>query len=329
MKTQTQWWSHEEKRALAWMGTQIQQLGYQLVGPLVYEKVSSLTCLVKMPTNGGMLYFKANRCLAAHTIQARSVFSPEASLTQTLASLFPASLPPVMAIEPEQQWMLLRDVGSLSLRKLPMLAVWSETIRTFAHLQIASIPLKEELLQKGCVDRQLDYLVQDLRDLLPVQDIWSQLQTPALNVLRQSIPLLHRLCVRLAHAPIPATLVHGDLHADNIVLQQDRPIFLDWSDGCIAHPFFDAITLWARARRLLQEGNVRSTLQEAYLAPWRAYASRAQLAEIVLLAEILGCVHQIVSYRTILRGDGAWKQKMRDGLAYWVYTLLEMLKKMA
>jgi aminoglycoside phosphotransferase (APT) family kinase protein len=40
-----------------------------------------------------------------------------------------------------------------------------------------------------------------------------------------------------------STLAHGDLRADNILLAQDRVVFVDWPWACIAQPWFDLVTM--------------------------------------------------------------------------------------
>ena len=52
-------------------------------------------------------------------------------------------------------------------------------------------------------------------------------------------PHLKNLCSQLAKYRIPQTLVHGDLHLGNVALYEDNYILFDWTDSCIAHPFFD------------------------------------------------------------------------------------------
>jgi hypothetical protein len=40
-----------------------------------------------------------------------------------------------------------------------------------------------------------------------------------------------------------ATLAHGDIRADNILLTQDRVVFVDWPWACLAPPWFDLIAM--------------------------------------------------------------------------------------
>ena len=54
-------------------------------------------------------------------------------------------------------------------------------------------------------------------------------------------------CHALAASGVPDSLEHGDLTADEVILGEMGPVFLDWSDGSITHPFLSAASLLADA----------------------------------------------------------------------------------
>jgi aminoglycoside phosphotransferase (APT) family kinase protein len=114
--------------------------------------------------------------------------------------------------------------------------------------------------------------------------------------LRKTAPELMHLGDRLAALAIPETLVHGDLHQWNAILQNDCVVMLDWSDIALAHPFLDLAPVLLHAEA--GEGE-RERLIDAYLEPWAGIAPAAQLREAAALGEALGCVHQAISYRAI------------------------------
>ena len=71
--------------------------------------------------------------------------------------------------------------------------------------------------------------------------------TPAeAKALRARIPALIAACNALAESGVPDSLEHGDLTADEVILGEMGPVFLDWSDGSITHPFLSAASLLAR-----------------------------------------------------------------------------------
>jgi hypothetical protein len=117
-----------------------------------------------------------------------------------------------------------------------------------------------------------------------------------LDQLRKAAPELAQLGDRLAAHAIPETVVHGDLHQWNAILQDGRVVVFDWSDIALGHPFLDLAPVLLHAEA--GEGE-RGRLIGAYLEPWAGIAPEAQLREAAALGEALGCVHQAVSYRAI------------------------------
>ena len=81
--------------------------------------------------------------------------------------------------------------------------------------------------------------------------------------LRARIPALVDACHALAASGVPDSLEHGDLTADEVILGEMGPVFLDWSDGSITHPFLSAASL-------LADRTDDDDRAEAYLGPWLA-----------------------------------------------------------
>jgi aminoglycoside phosphotransferase (APT) family kinase protein len=130
------------------------------------------------------------------------------------------------------------------------------------------------------------------------------------------------MCNELANCAIPQTLVHGDLHTGNIVLQEGNYIYFDWSDGCVAHPFFDVLTFMEN----IDDHNEQTRLRDIYLAQWTDYASIEYLREIFPISQMLATIHQSVSYQhMIVHMEGTSKQAMRGGATYWLRILLQLM----
>ena len=54
-------------------------------------------------------------------------------------------------------------------------------------------------------------------------------------------------CHELAASGVPDSLEHGDLSADEVILGEMGPVFLDWSDGSITHPFLSVAAFLGHA----------------------------------------------------------------------------------
>ena len=70
------------------------------------------------------------------------------------------------------------------------------------------------------------------------------LTTAEYERLLQAAPYVANLCQKLAACGIPMSLHHNDLHDANIFFAHSRPLFFDWGDSSIAHPFFSLRTVF-------------------------------------------------------------------------------------
>ena len=97
------------------------------------------------------------------------------------------------------------------------------------------------LLAAGCADRPLTDLEARVAPLADDPFVAGALDAETLGRLRALVPALERRCRDLAAAGLPETLVHGDLGAHNVAVAEGRPLFFDWAEGCVSHPFLDML----------------------------------------------------------------------------------------
>ena len=146
--------------------------------------------------------------------------------------------------------------------------------------------------------------------------------------LRALAPRLKALCGKLASYGIPQALVHGDLHWGNIATRNGRTTIFDWTDCCIAHPFFDLVGLLDTSEEP-EDGSARHMhLRDSYLLHWTDYAPLEQLREVADLAAVLGALHQAVSYQHIVAGlEATSKHELASGFPDWSRSVLHALKR--
>jgi hypothetical protein len=219
-----------------------------------------LSAMYAFDTSLGSVYLKA--CL--------SIWRHEPAVTAHLARRHPGAVPDVVAVDDHEGWLLMRELTGAEVHELGLEAI-RRMLRVVAELQRAWIGHDADLLALGAPHRPLDQL-------------------------RKTAPDLAHLGDRLAVLAIPETIVHGDLHQWNAILQDGRVVVLDWSDAALAHPFLDLAPVLLHAEADEEE---RERLIGAYLEPWAGIAPEAQLREAAALGEALGCVHQAISYRAI------------------------------
>lgn len=306
------------EQAVAWIQSQSSSLGLTVRGPVVQLRTWERSCILRVSTTVGKLYFKAVPTLFAHEIR----------LTQVLAESYPVQVPQILATHPEQHWMLMQDFGGQPLSQVLDLALWQSALRQFAQMQIDWAEGIHRLIDLGCPERRLDQLAGQIDSLLADLPTMPGLSPEEIAQLQGLAPQLQGLCAKLSGYRIPHTLEHGDFHAQNIILTDQGALYFDWSDCAIAHPFF-SLSLFFRS--IEQEGwfpnisQVRSRLETAYLEPWRVYEPMNRLLEAFELAQILEILHHAITYHQILLPTIEDKSKWAAIAPFHLKTLLRHL----
>ena len=217
--------------------------------------------------------------------------------------------------------MLLEDFGA-ELRSMPTLDKWERAIRRFGQLQIQSVPVVEELLAVGCLDRRLDVLAQQIDPLLNDEPIMAFLTPQEIVQLQALAPRLKALCSELAAYRVPYSLNHGDLQGGNITGETLQ--FFDWTDACIAHPFFDMCPVTAYIEYQTPGG--RERVLDMYLNLWTDFEPIERLRELWRLAEPLGALHQAISYQHIFSAlEPNSKPEVVDEMLGWLRCIMRTM----
>ncbi len=128
---------------------------------------------------------------------------------------------------------------------------------------------------------------------------------------------------------MPLTLLHGDLHMNNVAAGPTRPLFFDWTDACVGHPFFDLVTVVHGPIPLAgaSPDESRTRLRDAHLSAWTDYGSPEQLMDIWRAVEVVGALHHAVSYRANAAGCAApVDQDMGPATAGWLRSVITALQ---
>ena len=306
--------------AAAWIQAQLAQRHITAVGPIVQERVWALSCVMRVATSIGDVYFKA----------VPPFMTQESVAMQEVSRQYPDLLPAPLAVDTGRGWMLMPDFGGDSLLRVPDLSRWQEALRRCAHMQVEQARYVDEWLARGIPDRRLPRMVQLTEPLMTLAS--RLLSGSPLGLSAEEVEGLHALplrmhlrCAKLATYGIPPTLVHGDL-GGNILVHGERFTLFDWTDVCIAHPFFELTTIIDTVfddSVLQHEAHVRTQLRDAYLEPWTAYDTMERLVEAFEVSTPLGALHQAMSYMWILMNvaeDARWE--LERGLVMWLRHVL-------
>ena len=315
-------WFGEAER---WLRATMERLGRPVTGTVRQARVWRLSCVLRAPTGGGEVWFKANT--------TSPLFVNEGVVMGALAGLFPGQVPAPLAVEPERGWMVLADLGEEVGWEAP-LEVVAEVARTYARMQVKATGHVGRLLDAGCGDRRLERLAAQARAWLAAVEATADL--PGIDAatwlspdeeagLRAAVPRLQARCAELAGHAVPPSIVHGDLHLSNVARGPGGYLFFDWTDACVAHPFLDLATIrrGTAFTDAVCEDELRERLREAYLPEWASFEPPGRLARAWELAAPLGALHQAVSYRS-LATQPPMDPHMAQSTAFWLRRVLAL-----
>ena len=254
-----------------WLDQQLEELGFQSAGPVEQPHVRPWSTVLRMPTTGGDVWFKANMPLLAY----------EAAVVELLAARRPDVVPGLLATDLERGWMLMADGGE-RLREVVErerdLGRWLDVLPRYGGLQIEMAQDIGRLLGLGLPDRRLETLASQYDELLGRVDMVTEDESRRLHAL---VPEIAELCDRLASASVPETIQHDDLHDGQVFVRDSRYLFFDWGDACVSHPFFSmSVTLeggLAWGLDDVERSEDIAPFRDAYLEPFRGFAAWEEL----------------------------------------------------
>eukprot|EP01100_Stratorugosa_tubuloviscum_P008776 TRINITY_DN3654_c0_g1_i1.p1 TRINITY_DN3654_c0_g1~~TRINITY_DN3654_c0_g1_i1.p1 ORF type:complete len:516 (-),score=233.83 TRINITY_DN3654_c0_g1_i1:31-1578(-) len=237
-----------------WVETSLSNLGYQILkAPIEYE-ASSISCIWKIETakeeiiNGKKETIKETIFFKA----ALKMLGPEPTLTYILSGLCPLSVPQTIALNPNLPGMLMREFKAKPLSCfLKQPEKWRSASSAFAKFQIQLIPNIDllEAIQVPVVT--LDKIINDLQIVLQdpiIQQTSLALTNDQVNELNSLLPFIKETTEKLKVLNIPLSLDHGDLYPANISTQTP-PLFFDWAEAQITHPWFSLVPLLREIHR--------------------------------------------------------------------------------
>jgi hypothetical protein len=289
--------------AVAWAAARLRRRGIAVTGPAELLGTKVGRALLRLPTDGGAAYLKA----------LPPMYAREPRLLRLLAASFPGAVPDVLAVDARRRWHLTRDHGGVDLGGVGVPAVWERALSAFAELQRALAGRLTDLLAAGCPDLRPAALAAQLEPLLEGADALFVGRPGGLtDAERRDLaalgPRLRAALDRQAVEAPPPSLVHGDFLPANVAVAAGRPVFVDWCEATVSHPFFSPVRFLAaahaRGRAVGEDPALDARLRAAYLEPWTALAPPGRLAEAFGLACALQPLQHALTYRQLLAAAG-------------------------
>lgn len=219
----------------------------------------SISSVWRVTSAGTRLYFKTSP----------RYFASEVAVTLDVADRFPSASPSVVVAQPESGWMLMQDLGDITLATTDSAEMWHDTMKTIAMVQHGYAGRLSEMERLGIERRTTEGIVETLVNWTDDPTgvgirLFGEENEAALRRLLPSVGRIESMARALRELGIPPTLEHGDLDATNVFIRNGSPVLMDWSDACVSHPFFTPLTP-AQARR-------HPELVDTYLRKWTSYA---------------------------------------------------------
>lgn len=217
------------ERATTWMGAQLAEMGRPPIGPIEQVRHWGISALMRVDTAGGRVWFKA----------VFPGFAHEPVVSQLLHDRCRGAVTPVLAIDAEEGWLLLDDVGADILADHPEHD--AAAVRRLVEIQRAFVDRTDELVGVGCRHRPFGALAQELATVLADPTVLEHVELTASRT-TELVVWVDAAATELADLSYPDTLVHGDFHPGNVHVVDGEPVLIDWSDAAISHPLVDTLT---------------------------------------------------------------------------------------
>lgn len=280
---------HWLAEAHEWIHAEVARLGLGAVGTIDQHHVQPWSTVMRVPTESGDAYFKANAAPLRH----------EAAAVTLIAAHRPDCVPPLLAVDLERGWMLMAAAGD-RLREIVErerdLSCWLDILPLYAGLQIDLADHVDELVALGVPDLRLSTLPSSFESML---DGFVELPAFDLRRLEASVPRVKEMCDTLAGYGLPETIQHDDFHDGQVFVRDGRYLLLDWADACVSHPF---LTLSVTLEGVLAWGldDIQGSVdvgpfRDAYLEPFTLLAEGADLNAACATALRLGWVCRAVN----------------------------------
>jgi hypothetical protein len=311
--------------AHAWVQERLDEHGIAQVGEIEQPHVRWWSTVLRIPTQEGDLWFKANAAPHAFEAQLLAIFE----------RVHPGHVPELVAVDPGRGWQLMRDGGEQLrevMRSTRDLHHWQSLLPDYAEFQLALALHVEEILEAGVPDERLAVLPAHLAGVLDDRDTCmigreNGLTEDEHRSLEALLPDFAERCTRLTAVGIPETIQHDDLHDGNVFVNDGRYLIFDWGDSCVSHPFHSLIVMMRALVYRLEippGGPDVLRLRNAYLEPFARYGAPDELVEAVDLAQYIGTASRSMNWARFLRAYEPGARVDQDSVPYGLKRLLDI-----
>lgn len=278
----------------------LERNGYSVLGEIKQFYLSKISCILKVETNQGFIYIK--RVLPP-------LFEKEPLITKKMSEYEPKYFPEIVFIDSKKGLIFTKDFGENVLAESKNIDDFLNTVKSYAKLQIAMIKHSANLISVGMVDRSLNKMLTQLKDMLIkgdkiFLDEENCLTSQEVKQILENFEKIEGLVLELSKYNIPETIDHGDLHNYNISIKDGNIIFYDWADCSISHPFISMrVFFWSvfgQIENPIEYFNTKDDpyelLLSAYLEDWKEYGAVEDLRKAFDLSQKISYISFSIQY---------------------------------
>lgn len=286
-----------------WVRARCREAGIVLTGTWEQPHCRPWSSTIRFDTDRGALWFKVNGSGTRY----------EPALLAALSRFVPDLVPELLAVDTARGWSLCRDAGPLMRSVAPATDLWPHWERVLPRYAAAQIELsnhRDVLLATGIrhlSPHTLPTTIRTLHDELARTAPDEGGLTPAQSrALTSAFGRFDAWCAELASSAIPDSLQHDDLHSANICWPGAGARVIDWGDASWSTPIGTMVatlnSVTYHAATTLDDLRV-VRVRDAYLAPFTAFATHAELVHLVGVVRRVGALSRALSYRAALEGE--------------------------
>lgn len=279
------------------------------------------TCLMRFETRSKTLWYKA----------VGQSDPREFSITRLLSVCHPDYLPPILAFDPTlNAWLM--ESGGASLTEDSEFEIWVTVARRLASLQIASLPHVREVSAVGCIDVRTSVLNElidpffDFIDSLMRQQVKNPPAPLTSSELREVADAARACLVEFGTLGIPDVIGHSDFNPGNILIADDRCVFIDWSAAHVGNPALTLGYLIAHFRKNCAAPSGQDYfLREAFREKWSSVVSQSVMRRAQELSPLVAVFASAVS-------DNSWRDPVRlrhPGVQGYLRSLARIMNREA
>jgi len=301
----------------AWIHSTLAEQGY-IVKDIILVKTWNISCVLRIVTDHGDVYFKANYNFP--------LFADEAKLYAFLRKSFPLNTPEIIFHDVETGYLLIKACTFAT--KGALYENQNKLLTQAFEFHKAYVDKKDNVLAIPCADRSLEFMPEQLAKVLEDDYVKQLANQDDLDYLADNFSTIEKSVKELAQGAIPHTLIHGDLHMGNVAFDGDNTVFLDWTDASYSHPFFDAIHdiyFW-------DDRAIADKLRDEYLNLWVKHlgdVSYDELLRLWNLATPLYLMQRVITDHSFVENmEMSSQYEFRDGCVWFLSQAVEKLQSL-